>query len=65
MTEADLLLTSITEFDFLATFTILYTLLRGLEGITQQLQGSSMDLYKAYGMVSIYSGALLSRPLLV
>lgn len=49
--EAESLLTSVTEFDFLAQFTILHTLLSGLSGLTQQLQGTSMEVCKAYTQV--------------
>ena len=46
------LLNSITDFDFIATFNIMMSLLSPLEGITRKLQGKSKDICSAYSLVS-------------
>lgn len=51
-TEASSLLSAITDFDFLASFSAVYSLLGSLQGITQQLQGRGIDITQAYKMVS-------------
>lgn len=50
-TDASSLLTGITQFDFIVCFAITYTLLSGLAGITQKLQGRGLDIFRAYQMV--------------
>ena len=50
--EANTLLKSVTDFDFVAGFAILYNLLLPLEGITTKLQGKDIDIYKAYSLVN-------------
>lgn len=52
-TEANSLLVSLAEYDFIVTFGILYTLLSGLEGITNKLQKKGLDVYEAHNMVNI------------
>ena len=54
--EASSLLYGITAFDFLATFSAVYSLLGSLQGITQMLQGRGLQITEAYKMVSkLYS----------
>jgi len=51
-TEAQALLSGVTQFDFIASFAILYTLLSGMQGITQKLQTSGLDIYQVHQLVS-------------
>lgn len=53
--EALNLLQSITAYDFLETFAILYTLLNPLSGITQKLQAKALDIHQAHVYVSATS----------
>lgn len=50
--DAMTLLNSITDFEFLAVFAIVYSLLTPLQGITSKLQGRSNDICNAFSMVS-------------
>lgn len=46
------LLDDITTYEFIASFSISYSLLSHLEGISQKLQGSGLDVLEAYKLVS-------------
>ena len=47
------LLAAITSFDFIISFVTIYQFLSHLEGITVKIQSTSLDILKAYDMVSI------------
>ena len=47
------LLAAITSFDFIISFMTKYQFLSHLEGITVKIQSTSLDILKAYDMVSI------------
>jgi hypothetical protein len=49
--DAQAVLSAITDFEFIVTFAIGYTLLSALEGITQKLQKRGLDVYEAHKMV--------------
>ena len=51
--EACGLLAAITSFDFIISFMTIYQFLSHLEGITVKIQSTSLDILKAYDMVSI------------
>lgn len=51
-TEAVNLLNSITDFQFIVNFCIVYSLLSPLEGITTKLQGRCNDVCRAFSLVS-------------
>ena len=51
--EACGLLAAITSFDFIISFMTIYQFLFHLEGITVKIQSTSLDILKAYDMVSI------------
>lgn len=50
---ATALLGSLTSFDFIASFLVLYQFLSHLAGITVKLQGRTVDIIEAYHNVSI------------
>ena len=50
--DAGNLLTALTDFEFIASFAILHSLLSSLQGITQKLQGRGIDVYEAHRLVS-------------
>ena len=52
-TDACGLLRAITSFPFIITFMIAYQFLSHLEGMTLQLQKTSVDIIQAYDMVSV------------
>lgn len=49
--DASNLLSAVTGFDFIASFSILHTLLSDMEGITTKLQKRGLDVYQAHQMV--------------
>lgn len=49
---ASSLLPSITSFDFIMTFMVVYQMLSHVAGITKQLQSTTIDILEAIGMVS-------------
>ena len=51
-TEAEKLLHSITTFEFITNFCIVYSLLSPLEGITTKLQGRCNDICSAHTLVN-------------
>ena len=51
--EACGLLAGISSFDFIISFMTIYQFLSYLEGITVKIQSTSLDIMKAYDMVSI------------
>ena len=60
--NANLLLTSLTSFDFIISFLTMYQFLSHLEGITVKLQGRTVDIIMAYHEIaevkSAYKGIL-------
>ncbi len=50
--EAQQILASITGFDFIVIFLMVYHYLAHLSGITVQLQGTAVDIIQAYTMIS-------------
>jgi hypothetical protein len=51
--EAQAILASITSFEFIVTFLIVYQYLSHLSGITIQLQNSTLEIIEAYSMVGV------------
>ena len=51
-TDAFALLKAITDFDFIVTYLIAYSLLSQMTGLTVKLQKKTNDIYKAFAMVS-------------
>lgn len=52
-TDAVSLLNTLTSFDFIISFLIVYDYLSHLAGITLKLQGTAMDVMKAHHEVSV------------
>lgn len=50
--HASALLKAITDFDFIVTYIIAYSLLSHMTGLTVKLQKKTNDIYKAFAMVS-------------
>ena len=46
--DASSLLSGITDFEFLASFSVVHSLLGSLQGITQQLQRRGIDIYQVF-----------------
>ena len=51
-TDASALPKAITDFDFIVTYIIAYSLLSHMTGLTVKLQKKTNDIYKAFAMVS-------------
>lgn len=57
--DAKSVLGSITTFDFIIGFAVMHSLLGGLQGITQKLQGRGLDIYEAHKLVNAAAGTLV------
>ena len=50
--EAQQILTSITTFDFIVVFLVIYQYLSHMAGITVKLQGKAVDIIEAHSMIA-------------